>query len=222
MLTEQTQPRRKVEITTTMQAVRARVSRCEVSVLRFGDVESQGLIPAYLKLRKQIFVDHLGWNIPHDAVFEAEQYDRPESVYIVVHDGPYVLAGARLLNTTSTDPSGQFSYMIRDAYLRRLPGLPPEICDCEPSVDAKTWELTRLVTFPGIQLSEQILRATNAFLATAGAEQCLFLGPPAFMRMASRMGYTIRKLGAIQHNQDGSFLAFSTNILAFSGKTETP
>jgi len=220
MFTDQTPARPKLRVTTTMQAVRARVSNCQVSVLSAAE-DRTGLIPAFLKLRKQIFVDHLGWNIPHSAVFEAEQYDRADSVYVVVHDGSSVLAGARLLNTTSPDPDGRFSYMIRDAYLHRLPGLPSEICGAAPTVDPKVWELTRLVTYPGIQLSERILQATDQFLASVGAEQCLFLGSPAFMRMASRMGYATRNLGAIQHNQDGCFLAFSTNVLTPHSQTGT-
>ncbi|KJS43081.1 MAG: hypothetical protein VR71_11460 [Roseovarius sp. BRH_c41] len=109
--------------------------------------------------------------------------------------------------------------MIRDAYLQRLPGLPSKICDTDPSVDPKVWELTRLVTYPGIQLSERILQATDQFLASVGAEKCLFLGSPGFMRMASRMGYATRQLGTIQHNQDGRFLAFSTNVLTPHSQT---
>ena len=57
-----------------------------------------------------------------------------------------------------------------------------------------------------------ILDETVAFLQTKKAHKCLFLGPPAFMKMSKRYGYIIEPLGKITGNKDGRFLVFSCDI----------
>jgi acyl homoserine lactone synthase len=124
------------------------------------------------------------------------------------------VGGARLIRTDWRFGSGKmvYSYMIRDAYLEHLPGLPADVCADEPPVDPETWELTRLTAIvPGV--AEQILTAANEFLKGIDAKRCLFLGPPAFMRMARGMGYAPKPMGRITGNQDGRFLAFSCAVV---------
>lgn len=38
----------------------------------------------FLALRKQVFVDQLGWDIPHNASVEMDQYDTPLAQYSLV------------------------------------------------------------------------------------------------------------------------------------------
>lgn len=186
------------------------------------DVESFNLVTGFLRFRKSIFVDRMAWPLHHSDGIEFEQYDTfSDTAYVVAHNGGEVVGGARLKRTDTKFGNGsiQYSYMIRDAHLGLLPGMPHELCYNEPPVDARCWELTRLASeqIPG--LSERILEAANDYLFDVGADECLFLGPPAFLRMASKLGWTPKALGAIVKNDDGRFLAFSCPVREPVGMT---
>ncbi|TCP44122.1 acyl-homoserine-lactone synthase [Rhodovulum marinum] len=186
----------------------------ELAALRLPfDHRRWNLVTRFLALRKSVFIDRLKWDLYHVQDLEFEQYDYLGAVYIVAHRGTEVVGGARLLRTDWRYGRGKYvySYMIRDAWLGLLPGLPREVCADEPPVSAKVWELTRLAAMtPGI--AADVLTAANAYLAGQNAEECLFLGPTSFMRMARSMGYQPRALGAITGNKDGRFIAFGCGV----------
>lgn len=188
---------------------------CQLSTLQFPRNSARwDLVTRFLELRKSVFVDRMHWDLYHRSEMEFEQYDYFGAVYVIAHHGPEVVGGARLIRTDWTFGTGRmvYSYMIRDAFLDHLPGLPRDLCDDEPPVDPETWELTRLTaTRPGV--AEAILTEANRYLRNVSARRCLFLGPPAFMRMAQRMGYEPRPMGAITGNRDGRFLAFSCSVM---------
>lgn len=194
--------------------------RLRLKNLRFDvvtpDNDPKGLIPEFLSLRKRIFVDNMGWDVPHEEGREAEQYDHKFSTYIIANGSRHsgVVGGARLLNTGRPNPINEYSYMIRDAYLRRLPGLPHTICSEAPPVRNDIWEMSRLAALGNLELGSKILAAADLWLSSQGAEKCLFLGSPAFMRMAKKRGYAVTSLGPVQKNEDGRFIAFSTDILS--------
>ncbi|EAR52229.1 putative autoinducer synthase protein [Oceanicola granulosus HTCC2516] len=103
----------------------------------------------YLALRKRFFVDALGWDIPHDATVEMDQYDNPTARYsLVVGDDGRVLAGARALPTTAS--WGLTTYMLRDAQSGKVAGIPADLLDGQ-IVTAGMWECTRLVIAPSVQ-----------------------------------------------------------------------
>lgn len=173
------------------------------------------LVQSFLRLRKQIFVDKMGWPLYDYEEIEFEQYDSFTAAYIIAHEGDDVLGGARLIRTDQMLGSGKlrYSYMIRDACLGLLPGMPTTLCTAPPPQDNKIWELTRLVTVAGKEVARPILLAVNEFLITENASTCLFLGPPAFIRMAKSMNFSPVPLGPIVRNEDGKFLAFSCRVL---------
>lgn len=180
----------------------------KVSVLQFPkDVDRWNLVVGFMELRKRVFVDDMSWPLHTDKDLEYEQYDDPSTVYIVAHIGNEVLGGARLVRTDRQ--FGIYSYMIRDAHLQRVPGLPDDLCTEDPPVSPKTWELTRFMSADSLMVGEEILRTADDFLRSKGANQCLMLGPPAFMRMAKRMGYAPEPIGKVTGNRNGRFLAFA-------------
>ena len=188
----------------------------ELTIIRMPNgVSRYDLVISFLQLRKQIFVDEMAWPLYSYESIEFEQYDTFNAVYIIAHDGDKVLGGARLIRTDQRIGTGaiRYSYMIRDAYEGFLPGMPRRLCYEEPPRCASAWELTRLATLPATDVARDILHAANAFLHEEGASQCLFLGPPAFMRMAKAMGYAPTGLGPIVRNEDGAFLAFSCAVV---------
>lgn len=193
-------------------------SRFDVSIIELpGGVRDADLVAAFMRFRKSVFVDQMAWPLRHIEGSEFEQYDTFDTTYIVAHRGREVLGGARLKRTDATYGRGSvvYSYMIRDAFLGLLPGMPSALCNDDPPVDSKIWELTRFVSdekAPGC--SEAILRAANSFLYERGATSCLFLGPPAFLRMARRLGWSSCPMGPIVGNSDGRFLAFSCGVVS--------
>ncbi|MBK4215442.1 hypothetical protein JJJ17_05830 [Paracoccus caeni] len=179
------------------------------------DMHRFDLIASFLRFRKQIFVDRMAWPLHHAEGIEFEQYDTFDTAYVVAHRGGEVVGGARLKRTDKSYGNGVvvYSYMIRDAHLGLLPGMPTDLCDDTPPVDEHSWELTRFAALPVPGLAERILETANAYLFTVDATQCLFLGPPAFLRMALKLGWHPEPMGAVVRNDDGRFLAFSCEVL---------
>lgn len=200
-------------------AVSAEVSHgkpFDISILRLpAHAEKWELVIKFLRLRKVVFIDEKDWGLIHDGGIEFEQYDFIGAIYVIAHRGADVLGGARLVRTDNAIGNGSiaYSYMIRDACLGYLPGMPVELCDTPAPVSDQIWELTRLVSIGVDGVGEAILQASNDFLHRLGAKQCLFLGPPGFLRMAKRMGFEASPLGKIQGNKDGRFLAFSCDVV---------
>lgn len=179
------------------------------------DVADLDLVTDFMRLRKRVFVDGMEWPLMHADGVEFEQYDTFQNTcYVIAHINRRVLGGARLKPTCATNGSGTvYSYMIRDAYLGLLPGMPRSLCAEDPPVDPSIWELTRFaaVDRPG-GIGEAVLQAANDFLHKRQAQRCLFLGPPAFLRMAKRLGWTPEALGPVVGNDDGRFLAFGCGV----------
>ena len=188
----------------------------EVSVIRVPDgLPRWDLVTEYLRLRKEVFIDRLDWPLHETEGMEFEQYDTVNAVYVIAHSGKEVLGGARLLRTTQNVGSGRitYSYMIRDACRNILPGLPADLCADEPPTDPFIWELTRLATLTGPEITSLILKKTNGFLKSEGAKSCLFLASPKFMRLAEKMGFLPIALGPVKENKDGKFLVFRCDII---------
>ena len=174
------------------------------------------LVRDYLRLRKEIFIDRMSWALGQTEGIEFDQYDTFDTTYVVAHRNGKVVGGARVKRTDKPQACGHsmYEYMIRDAHLGLLPGMPQQLCTETPPLSPDAWELTRLVALPIKGLAEKILEAANDYLFEMGAKGCLFLGPPAFLRMAERLGWTPEKLGNVVENKDGKFLAFACPVRA--------
>ena len=99
----------------------------EVRIIRYPEgLPHWDLVGSYLKLRKEVFVDRLEWPLLHVDELEFEQYDTFDTTYVVATCGDDVVGGARLRRTDQRSGGGhvRYSYMIRDACLGLLPGLP--------------------------------------------------------------------------------------------------
>ena len=183
----------------------------EIAVLSVPNgLPKWNLVTAFLRMRRAVFIEQLRWDLQSAQLMEFEQYDRVDTVYVIAHENGQIRGGARLLRTDRR--VGIYSYMIRDAFNDLLPTLPREICRTEPPSDQGVWELTRLTTDGTAGVGPQLLHAVNRFLLDEGAEACLFLGSPAFMRMARSLSYVPTALGPISGNRDGRFLAFSCAV----------
>lgn len=188
----------------------------EISVLRLpASAHLWNLTTAYLELRRDIFISRKDWALWQGEDLEFDQYDTLDTSYVVAHRAGKVLGGGRLRRADQTTGRGQviYSYMIRDAVLGLLPGLPEDLCFETPPVDETTWELTRFVNIGGVGVAAGMLRCINDYLFELGGKNCLCLGSPAFLRMARRVGWDVTPYGPLCGNESGRFLVFNCPVI---------
>jgi len=147
----------------------------------------------FLALRKRYFVDQLNWDVPHDDRLEMDQYDNPTAFYsLVMHEGS-VIAGARATPTNAV--WGDSSYMLRDAALGKIGGIPSNLVDrrlCSASV----WECTRLVIDDSLTTADDrpmclylIVRGLADMASENGATRLISLSPITLMRSLRQLGF---------------------------------
>lgn len=112
----------------------------DISFDNFG--ETGTLFTELLRARYHHFVEARGWDLPNTRGLEFDQYDTPESVYCTIHEGMTVHGGFRVTPTTARSINA--SYMLRDAQLGLLPGLPLTILDEPAPQDPEIWEVSRV------------------------------------------------------------------------------
>lgn len=166
----------------------------------------------FLALRKKVFVDDLGWDIPHDDTMEMDQYDTPVAHYSLVMKGGQLVGGARAMATTAV--WGTHTYMLRDACSGKLPHIPPHVMAVEIA-SPQVWECTRLVISDA--LTTQAERSTclamivDGLVDTArkrGAQEMICLSSLALMRALRQIGYDVSRLGETYRNgEDGRLYA---------------
>jgi N-acyl-L-homoserine lactone synthetase len=160
----------------------------------------------HLKLRKAAFVDQQGWDVPHTAEAEWDQYDTPLTQYVITHDAGRVLSASRVFPCSYSGPN--FSYMIRDATLGRLPNIPehiiPVACTSTKSFEATrfTVDLTLARRLRTDALKENAIRLME-HCAGQGAVHVFALMPPGFVAWLRRAGLNARAAGPVVTNSQG-------------------
>ncbi len=98
----------------------------------------EALLNEMHRVRKAVFVDRLGWDVPVvEGEYEIDQFDTENAVYLINIDeatGQH-LASVRLLSSTKPN-------VLTDIFAALCQGGPPNSSD--------TWEITRLCTSPGL------------------------------------------------------------------------
>ncbi len=160
----------------------------------------------FLGLRKQFFVDQLGWDIPHDDEVEMDQYDNPTAYYsLVLRDGK-VVGGARVMATTAQ--WGAHTYMLRDAVAGKIEGIPRDILPAaDPS--SNVWEVTRTVISDDVDTQADRSECLSLMLDGAvdvargqGATDLLSLSPVAMARTLRKLGYQAERIGEAYRNEE--------------------
>ena len=136
---------------------------------------------ALARYRHQVFIEKLGWPLPVCNGSESDQFDRPDTVYVIARDGSGRICGcARLLPTLQP-------YLLADVF--------PSMFDDGPMPHSATvWELSRFAsTAP--RCTRRMLAATVARAAREGAQRLLTISPLGVERLLQRMGVSIRRAG---------------------------
>jgi acyl homoserine lactone synthase len=153
-----------------------------------GGLSSEIMI-GLARFRHQVFVETLGWNLDTpEAGLELDQFDRPDTVYVVARDDSGEVAGtARLLPTTRP-------YLLGEVF--------PQLLHQQPLPHSPAvWELSRFAAVdfssrtsgPMAQFSSPIavalLRATLRAAAARGAERLITVSPLGVERLLRRAGF---------------------------------
>ena len=153
----------------------------------------------FLALRKQFFVDQLGWDIPHDDDVEMDQYDNPKAYYSLALKDGKVVGGMRTMATTAQ--WGSHTYMLRDAVDGKLIGIPQDILP-EAEVTPSVWEATRIVISDEITTHAErsaclglLLNGVVQQAKAQGASEIMALCPPVFARTMRQLGFPVHIIG---------------------------
>lgn len=160
----------------------------------------------FLALRKQVFVDQLGWDVPHNAKVEMDQYDTPVAHYSLVLKHGQVVGGARAMATTAT--WGEHTYMLRDAYSGKLPHIPSHVMSVEIATP-NVWECTRLVISDQLTTAAErtecltlIVDGLVEITKAQGGEELICLSSLTLMRALRQIGYEVSRLGDTYRNDE--------------------
>lgn len=179
----------------------------------------------HLKLRKRVFVDDAGWDVPHTDLVEWDQYDTPLTKYVITHQNGEVLAASRLMPCSYAGPN--FSYMIRDATLGRLPDIPAGILS-EVSRSSSAYEATRFTSNPDLPRREKLAAMSDNAVAlmryceTIGASEVFALMPRSFVPWLRRIGLSAERFGPVTQNTQGeSFCVIRCTAPLITAKAPT-
>lgn len=164
-----------------------------------------GLHAALGRYRHTVFIERLGWRLDTPAGVERDQFDRPDTVYVVAQDdGGRITGCVRLLPTTRP-------YLLGEVFPQLLNGLPPP---ASPDV----WELSRFAAVdlngraaPGSPFSASIaaalLREAVACAAAHGAKRLISVSPVGVERLIQRAGFRAHRAGAPTIVDGGAIVA---------------
>lgn len=145
---------------------------------------------ALAEYRYKIFIERLGWSLPVENGMERDQFDHPNTLYVVSRDTHGEICGcARLLPTT--EPyllSEVFPHMLNDAPVPRT---------------RDVWELSRFAasganpnsTIDVATNTRNLLAATVQVAAKHGAKRLIFVTHMGAERLLIRMGVHAHRAG---------------------------
>lgn len=144
--------------------------------------------------RREVFVELLGWELETPNGCEQDQFDRPDTVYVVARNDEGNINGcARLLPTTKP-------YLLSEIFPQLLNGLPPP---ASPDI----WELSRFAAVdiseasssPKGQLSSPIatslLKGAIDTAASLGARRLITVSPLGVERLLRHAGFCAHRAG---------------------------
>jgi acyl homoserine lactone synthase len=146
---------------------------------------SEDVFVGLARFRHKVFVETLGWDLATQAGLELDQFDRPDTVYVVAREEGRYVGVARLLPTVRP-------YLLGEVFPQLMGGASP------PS-SAEVWELSRFAaidfrsnTMPG-QFSSPttigLLQAVQACALRHGANRLITVSPLGIERLLRKLGF---------------------------------
>lgn len=162
---------------------------------------SSELETALARYRHKIFIERLQWSLPVSGGVERDQFDGPDTLYVVAQDQNAEICGcARLLPTTAP-------YLLSEVFPELMGGAP---IPCS----SDTWELSRFAAASLIPEAEvDAARNTRELLAAAvkaaiaqGARRLVTVSPLGIERLLHRMGVHAHRAGPPARSSDGQLI----------------
>lgn len=144
------------------------------------------------RYRYKVFVETLRWRLPARYGLELDQFDRPDTLYVVATEGGRVIGGTRLLPTTKPYLLGEvFPQLLGDASVPRSPGI---------------WELSRFAAvdlsakapalFPfASRIAFRLLQAAIDAAIERRGERLITVSPKGIERLLRLAGFRARRDG---------------------------
>ena len=145
---------------------------------------------ALAEYRHKIFIERMGWSLPVENGRERDQFDHPNTLYVVLRDTDDSICGcARLLPTTEP-------YLLSEVFPHMLGGAPV------PS-SHEVWELSRFAasganpnsTIDVASNTRNLLATTVKIAAKQGAKRLIFVTHLGAERLLLRMGVHAHRAG---------------------------
>lgn len=144
--------------------------------------------------RHEVFVELLGWDLDTPNGYERDQFDRPDTVYVVARDDAGRIQGcARLLPTTHP-------YLLSEVFPELLNGLPPP-------ASAEVWELSRFAAVDLLAASKTskaqfsssfaiaLMKGAIETAARLGARRLISVSPLGVERLLRQAGFRAHRAG---------------------------
>ena len=144
--------------------------------------------------RHKVFIEMLGWELQTKQGLEIDQFDRPDTVYVVSQDDDGTVNGcARLLPTDRP-------YLLGEVFPQLLNGQTPP---SSPDI----WELSRFAAVDfsnqmssamgqfSSEIAVELLRRSIACAAEQGAKGLITVSPLGVERLLRRAGFRSHRAG---------------------------
>jgi N-acyl-L-homoserine lactone synthetase len=178
-----------------------------IDVYRRSDLRTVPLLSRTMhEDRKRVFLDALGWDVPHDGAQEADQFDDDQAVYLVEQDcqGTH-RASVRLLSTERAHILGSIF---------------PDLCAGEVPRGPTIKEITRYIASPRAKASErlvarnQMARALIEYGLRHGISTYTAVCDLSFLNQVLAAGWRCDPLGFPQRINDSIVGAFCIHVEA--------
>ncbi|MEW6563799.1 MAG: acyl-homoserine-lactone synthase [Pseudomonadota bacterium] len=155
--------------------------------------DSGGLFAQLSSYRHKVFVETLGWELQTQNGWELDQFDRPDTVYVVSQNGDGQINGcARLLPTDQP-------YLLGEVF--------PELFNGQtPPCSQEVWELSRFAAmdFSGhgaavggkaSDITVDLLRQAIACVAAHGGKKMIAVSTRSVERLMRSAGFQMVRMG---------------------------
>lgn len=146
------------------------------------------------RYRHKVFVEKLGWQLKCHDLRENDQFDRPDTVYVIAKNENGEIVGiARLLPTTQP-------YLLGEVFPELLNGIKPPTSD-------DIWELSRFAAVDfnaqhttamgqfSSPLTVELLHASIQCARRHGAKRLITVSPVGVERLLRKLGFQARRAG---------------------------
>ena len=176
------------------------------------------LMNSAARYRHKVFIEKLGWQLNCHDLLENDQFDRPDTVYVIAKNDKGGIVGiARLLPTTRP-------YLLGDVF-------PQLLNEIKLPVSEDVWELSRFaaVDFEDQQttamgqfsssLTIELLNASIECARRHGAKRLITVSPVGVERLMRKLGLRARRAGSPTVTNQQSVCAYWIELNVEEGVT---